>query len=43
MMQLVEGEPWGFFRLAGPLLERAVRRQFRADLGTLKDFLEAQG
>ncbi|MBA2534127.1 MAG: SRPBCC family protein [Rubrobacter sp.] len=43
MMQVVEGEPGGFFRLAGALLERAVRRQFRADLGTLKDFLEAQG
>ena len=43
MTQVVEGEPGGFFRLAGPLLERAVKRQFRADLGTLKDFLEAQG
>jgi hypothetical protein len=41
--QVVEGEPGGFFRLAGPLLERAVRRQFRADLGTLKDLLEARG
>jgi len=43
MMQVVEGEPEGFFRLARLLLERTVRRQFRADLGTLKDFLEAQG
>ena len=41
--QIVEGEPGGFFRLAGPLLERAGRRQFRADLETLKDLLEAQG
>jgi uncharacterized membrane protein len=43
MTQLVEGEPGGFFRLAGALLERAGRRQFRADLETLKDLLEAQG
>jgi len=40
--ELVEGEPGGFFRLAGPLLERAGRRQFGADLETLKDLLEAQ-
>ena len=39
----VEGEPGGFFRLAGPLLERAGRRQVRADLGNLKDLLEARG
>jgi uncharacterized protein YndB with AHSA1/START domain len=37
-----EGEPGGFFRLAGPLLERAGRRQVRADLGNLKDLLEAR-
>jgi uncharacterized protein YndB with AHSA1/START domain len=37
-----EGEPGGFFRLAGPLLERAGRRQIRADLGNLKDLLEAR-
>ena len=43
MTQVVEGEPGGFFRLAGPLLERAGRRQFKAALETLKDLLEAQG
>jgi uncharacterized membrane protein len=43
MTQVVEGEPGGFFRLAGPLLEAAGRRQFKADLQTLKDLLEAQG
>lgn len=43
MTQVVEGEQGGFFRLAGPLLERAGRRQFKADLETLKDLLEAQG
>jgi uncharacterized membrane protein len=41
MTQAVEGEPGGFFRLAGPLLEAAGRRQFKADLETLKDLLEA--
>jgi uncharacterized protein YndB with AHSA1/START domain len=41
--QVVQGEPRGFFRLADPLLERALKRQFRADLQTLKDLLEAQG
>ena len=43
LTQAVEGEPGGFFRLAGPLLERAGRRQFRTDLENLKDLLEAQG
>jgi uncharacterized membrane protein len=41
--EVVEGEPGGFFGLAEPLLERVARRQFRADLETLKDLLEAQG
>jgi uncharacterized membrane protein len=35
--------PGGFFKLTGPLLERAVKRQFRNDQETLKDVLEAQG
>lgn len=43
LTQVSEGEPGGFFRLAGPLLEAAGRRQFRADLQTLKDLLEAEG
>jgi uncharacterized membrane protein len=42
LTQVVEGEPGGFFRLVGPLLERAISRQFRADVGTLKDLLEAE-
>ena len=41
--QVVEGEAGGFFRLAEPLLQRAAKRQFRANLGTLKDMLEARG
>jgi len=42
LTEVTQGEPGGFFRLAGPLLEMAGRRQFRADLETLKDLLEAQ-
>ena len=42
LTEVTEGEPGGFFRLAGPLLEMAGKRQFRADLETLKDLLEAQ-
>jgi uncharacterized protein YndB with AHSA1/START domain len=41
LTQVVEGEPGGFFRLAGPLLERAGRRQFKTDLENLKELLEA--
>ncbi len=41
LTQVAEGEPGGCFRLVGPLLEMAGRRQFRADLETLKDLLEA--
>ncbi len=41
--QVAEGEPGGFFGLAGPLLERVGRRQFRTDLENLKDLLEARG
>ena len=43
LTEVTDGEPGGFFRLAGPLLVIAGRRQFRADLDTLKDLLEAQG
>jgi hypothetical protein len=34
--QSAELESEGFFRLAGPLLERAIKRQFRNDLETLR-------
>ena len=43
MTQVTEGEPGGFFRLVGPVLEMAGRRQLRTDLENLKDLLEAQG
>jgi hypothetical protein len=42
LTMVVEGEPGGFFRLAEPLIQRAVKRQFRADLETLKDMLETR-
>jgi uncharacterized protein YndB with AHSA1/START domain len=38
---VVEGEPGGFFRLAEPLVARAVARELRNNLETLKDVLEA--
>jgi hypothetical protein len=39
----IEAEPGGFFELVGPVLERAIRRQMRTNLETLKDLLEARG
>lgn len=35
-----EGDASGFYRLAGPLLSRAVRRGIESDLGRLKATLE---
>ena len=39
--QNFEAEVGGFFRLAEPLVARAIRRQMEADMATLKDLLEA--
>jgi carbon monoxide dehydrogenase subunit G len=39
----IEGEAAGFFRVAEPLLARLGRRQIEAQVGTLKDLLEADG
>jgi uncharacterized protein YndB with AHSA1/START domain len=39
--QTFEAEVGGFFRLAEPLVGRAIRRQQEADMATLKDLLEA--
>ena len=39
--QVVEAEPGGFFKLVGPLLVTAAKRQFQNDLDTLRDFMEA--
>jgi Polyketide cyclase / dehydrase and lipid transport len=41
LTRAVEGEPGGFFKLADPLIERALKRQVRADLETIKDLLVA--
>jgi hypothetical protein len=37
----VQGEAGGFYRLARPLLARAVRRSITGDLANLKDLLES--
>jgi uncharacterized membrane protein len=39
--QIFEAEVGGFFRLAEPLVGRALRRQMQADMATLKDLLES--
>ncbi len=39
--QIFEAEVGGFFRLAEPLVGRALRRQMQADMETLKDLLES--
>lgn len=38
--QVVEGESAGFFKLADPILARTMKKQFVADLETLKTMLE---
>jgi uncharacterized protein YndB with AHSA1/START domain len=38
--QVVEGESAGFFKLADPILARTMKKQFVADLETLKTLLE---
>jgi uncharacterized protein YndB with AHSA1/START domain len=40
---VVEGEPGGFFKLAEPIVARALRRELRGNLETLKDVLESRG
>ena len=37
----VQGEASGFYRLAGPLLGRMVRRSVASDLGLLKQIMES--
>jgi uncharacterized membrane protein len=36
------GEPGGVFKLAAPLMDRAMRRQAAGDFATLKDLLETR-
>jgi uncharacterized protein YndB with AHSA1/START domain len=38
----VEGEPGGFFRLAEPLVARAVERELHNTLATFKDVMESR-
>jgi uncharacterized membrane protein len=42
LRRAVEAEPGGLLRLVEPLQKRAVKRQLRMDLQTLKDLLEAR-
>ncbi len=37
----VQGETSGFYKLAGPLMSRKVKRNITNDLETLKDLLES--
>jgi uncharacterized protein YndB with AHSA1/START domain len=39
---VMEGEPGRFFKLAEPLVERAVRRELEGNFSTLKDILESR-
>ncbi len=39
--QVVEGESAGFFKLGDPILARTMKKQFVADLETLKTLLES--
>ena len=38
--QVVDAEPGGFFKLVGPLLVVAAKRQFQNDLDNLRDLME---
>jgi hypothetical protein len=40
--QIFETDVGGFFKLAEPLVARAIRRQMKTDMATLKDLLEAE-
>jgi dehydrogenase/reductase SDR family protein 12 len=42
LTRAVEAEPGGVLKLLEPLQKRAVKRQLRTDLQTLKDLLEAR-
>lgn len=40
--QVVEADIGGFFKMAEPLVVRTIKKQFEADVGNLKELLEAQ-
>lgn len=39
---VLEGEPGGFFKIGEPILARIAKKQFQAQLDTLKELLEAR-
>jgi ligand-binding SRPBCC domain-containing protein len=39
---ILEGEPGGFFRIGEPVLVRIAKKQFQAQLDTMKELLEAR-
>ena len=39
----LQGQPGGFFKLAGPLLGRLIQRQWETNVANLKDILENNG
>jgi len=39
---LFEGEPGGFFKLGEPILARIAKKQFQAQVDTVKELLEAR-
>ncbi len=39
---ILEGEPGGFFKIGEPILVRIAKKQFQAQLDTLKELLEAR-
>lgn len=41
--QRIVFEPGGFFKLAMPIMNGAIRRNLETSLGNLKDIIEAQG
>ena len=38
---ILEGEPGGFFKIGEPILVRIAKKQFQAQLDTMKELLEA--
>jgi len=42
VQSIIEGEPGGFFKLAEPIVARALRRELQGNLETLKDVLESR-
>ncbi len=43
LVSTFEGDPGGFFKLGEPILARIAKKQFQAQLDTVKELLEARG